>query len=74
MTSKKFSLNWVDLGKGLVVAAGTSVLYFIQSSLDSGSMHFHWKGIGMSAISGAVAYLIKNYFTAPKELPPSSQN
>ncbi len=63
--SKKFSLNWIDLGKGLVIAAGSSILFFIQSSLDSGSLQFHWKGIAMSAISGAVAYLIKNYFTAP---------
>jgi len=65
MTSKKFSINWIDLGKGLVVAAGTSVLYFIQTSIDAGSMQFHWKGVSMAAISGIVAYLIKNFFSAP---------
>lgn len=65
MTSKRYSLNWIDAGKGLVMAVGTSVLFFIQSSLDSGSMQFHWKGIGMSAISGATAYLIKNFFSTP---------
>ncbi len=63
--SKKYSINWVDAGKGLIVAVGTSVLFFIQDSLDTGTLQFHWKGVGMAAISGAVAYLIKNFFSAP---------
>lgn len=65
MTSEKFKLNMLDVGKGLIVAAGTSVLYFIQQSVDAGSLSFNWKGIGMAAIGGAVTYLIKNFFTAP---------
>lgn len=69
MTSKKFTLNWLDAGKGLVVAAGTSALFFVQDCLDSGSMQFHWKKCAMAAISGAVAYLIKNFFSAPKSEP-----
>lgn len=63
--SKQFQLNWIDAGKGLVVAAGTSVLYFVQTSLDSGTMEFHWKSCAMAAVSGAVAYLIKNFFSSP---------
>lgn len=74
MTSKKYTLNWMDAGKGLIVAVGTSVLFFVQSSIDSGSMQFHWKGIGMSAISGAVAYLLKNFFTDTKKLPEPGKN
>jgi len=63
--SKKYSINWIDAGKGLLVAAVTSVLYFVQSSFDTGTMQFHWKGVAMAAISGGTAYLIKNFFTAP---------
>lgn len=63
--SKKYSLNWIDAGKGLLVAAGTSAAYFIQGSLDSGSMQFHWKACAMVAISGAVAYLAKNFLSQP---------
>jgi membrane protein implicated in regulation of membrane protease activity len=68
--SRKFTLNWIDAGKGLVVAGGTSVLYFVQQSLDAGSMQFHWKGVAMAFISGAVAYLLKNWFTGPKSEKP----
>jgi hypothetical protein len=69
MTSKKFSINWIDVGKGLVVAAGTSALFFVQDSLDSGSLEFHWKKCAMAALSGAIAYLIKNFFSAPAKKP-----
>lgn len=63
--SKKFSINWVDAGKGLIVAGLTSLLVFAQESIDSGSLQFHWKPCAMAFIGGAVGYLIKNFFTAP---------
>lgn len=63
--SKKFSLNWVDAGKGLIVAGLTTSLMFVQESLDAGTLQFHWKPCAMAFIAGAVGYLIKNFFSAP---------
>lgn len=62
-TSKQFSLNLQDLLKGLIIAALTPALVIIQQSIAAGSLVFDWKAIGMAAISGGLAYLIKNFFT-----------
>ena len=64
-TSKKFSINWLDIGKALLIAAITPVLVIVQSELDSGKMP-SLKSIGMAAIAGACAYLIKNFFSPSK--------
>jgi len=64
-TSKKFRINWLDLGKALLIAVITPVLVIIQAELDSGVMP-SWKSIGMAAVGGAVAYLIKNFFSPSK--------
>lgn len=61
-TSKQFRVNWRDIAKALLIAAITPVLVIVQSELDSGNMP-SWKSIGMAAVGGAVAYLIKNFFT-----------
>jgi len=63
ITSQKYSLNWRDVSKGLIVAALTPVLVIIQNSLDAGSLTFNWKNIGISAVAGMLAYLVKNFFT-----------
>lgn len=69
--SKKYSLNWHDALKGFITASLTSVLFFAQESLDSGSMTFDWKKLGIAFISGGVGYLIKNFFTDSKEKTPT---
>lgn len=61
--SKKYSLNWHDALKGFITASLTSVLFFVQDSLDSGSMTFEWKKLAIAFVSGGVGYLIKNFFT-----------
>lgn len=60
-TSTQYSLNWKDVGKGLIVAVGTAVLVIIQTSLDAGDLNFNWKQIGIAAIGAAVTYLAKNF-------------
>lgn len=61
-TSKQYSLDWRDLGKGLLVAVVTTVLLAIQTAMDAG-VHLNWKQIGGAALTTAVAYLLKNFFT-----------
>jgi len=58
-------LNWADFGKGLIIAVLTPVLVVIQESVSAGTLTFNWSAIGISAIAGGVAYLIKNFFTVP---------
>jgi len=59
-------LNWNDFGKGLIMAVLTPVVLIIQESVSTGTLTFNWNAIGISAIAGGVAYLIKNLFTAPQ--------
>lgn len=63
ITSKLYSLDKNDLLKGLLMAVVTPCLVIIQSSLDSGTLTLDWKNIGMAAVGGGVAYLLKNFFT-----------
>lgn len=65
-TSNFLSLNWLDLGKGLLMAVLTPVVVVIQQSIEAGVFTFDWKSIGLSAIAGGVAYLVKNFFTSSK--------
>lgn len=64
--SNFLSLGWLDIAKGLVVAILTPVFVIVQQSLDAGVLVFEWKSILMAAIAGALGYLTKNFFTAPK--------
>ena len=57
-------LNLNDILKGLLMAILTPVVVIIQQSLDAGLFVFDWKSIGLAALSGGVAYLVKNFFTA----------
>lgn len=63
VTSAKFSINWRDILKGLTVSVLTSVLMFVQTSVDAGNLEFHWKQIIMVAVGSMAGYLIKNFFT-----------
>lgn len=67
-TSKQFSLNLSDAGKGLLMAVAGAVLAAIQTSLDAGQVTFNWKVISMTAISAGTAYLLKNFFTPSKTI------
>jgi len=62
-TSKQFSVNMIDIVKGLAVAVLTPVFSIMMVSLDAGSLTFDWKIIGTVAISSAMAYILKNFLT-----------
>lgn len=62
-TSNFLSLNMQDALKALLMAILTPCLVIIQASVDAGTLTFDWKHIGMAAVGGGVAYLIKNFFT-----------
>ncbi len=63
VTSKQYSLKLNDFLKGLLMAVGTPVIAVLISSLNSGSLKFDWKAIGIVALSSALMYLSKNFFT-----------
>ena len=63
MKSDRFSLNWNDFLKGLIVAVIMPVLAIVQNSIAEGELTFNWRLIGLTAIGGLVAYLIKNFLT-----------
>lgn len=65
-TSNFLSLNWLDLAKGLLMAVLTPVVVIIQQSIEAGVFTLDWKSIGLAAIGGGFAYLVKNFFTPSK--------
>jgi hypothetical protein len=65
-TSKRFSLNWQDIWKGLKMAVILPALTTIYTSLEAGKLDFDWKTIGMTAALGFIGYLIKNFISPPE--------
>ncbi|HEY4326400.1 MAG TPA: hypothetical protein VGN20_20620 [Mucilaginibacter sp.] len=70
-TSSLFTLNWNDLGKGLLVAVGGAVIGAIETSVKAGSLTFDWKSIGGIALASGLAYLSKNFFTPAQTVTPA---
>jgi hypothetical protein len=62
--SKLFTLNNRDFLKGLAMAVLISAVTIVQQSLDSGTLVLDWRAILIASISGALAYLMKNFFTS----------
>lgn len=65
-TSKKYRIDWRDVGKGLIVAIGTAVFASLQTAFDSNTLEFNWRFVIGSAIAAAAAYLGKNFFEPSK--------
>lgn len=65
-TSKLFDLGKRDFINGFIIAILAPAVLIIQQSLDAGIWTFNWKLIAMASISGAIAYLSKNFFTNSK--------
>lgn len=63
VTSKKYSINWQDVLKGLLIGTLTPVIVIIQASLEAGSLSFNWHQIAMASVAGFVAYIVKNFLT-----------
>jgi len=58
-SSSRWKLNTRDLIQGLLMAIITPVIVVIQQSLDLGILTFDVKAIGMAAIAGALAYIVR---------------
>ena len=63
MNSAFLTLNSKDFLKGLVVAVITAVITIVYTSVQAGHLNFDWKAIGVTALSSALAYIMKNLFT-----------
>ena len=66
MRSKFKALNMIDFGKGLLIAFLTALFTGLIELFQAGPFAFDWvtlQPIVYSAISAALAYLIKNFFT-----------
>lgn len=61
--SKLFSLNVTDFFKGLIMTMIGSVIGIFYSTVQSGSLTFDWAVIKTTALSAALSYLLKNFFT-----------
>jgi hypothetical protein len=65
-TSPLYRLDLQDAVKGLGIAVGGAVISAIETSLNSNSLTFNWKQIGMTALAAGLAYLGKNFFSPSK--------
>lgn len=63
--SNFLSLNWRDFLRGLVMAILTPVATFILNSIDHGEWTLNWHLVYLSAVGGALSYILKNLGTKP---------
>ena len=63
MWTKLGSLRLSDWWRGLIVAVATSPLTIILESLKNGVLTFDFQNIGIVALTGGLAYLLKNMVT-----------
>jgi len=68
--SSQFSLNWRDISRGFIMAVLTPAVVIIQESLKAGHLEFNWTQIGMAAVGGGLAYIVKNFFEPTKQIKP----
>lgn len=68
VTNKQFSLQTRDAIKGLVIAVLTAVLTVAYASLEAGTLNFDWKLIGTTALTSALAYIMKNWLEPTKTI------
>ena len=64
-TSKQFTINWIDIGKSILISAITTVLMLLYPIINAGRFPTttEWKTIAIAAVSSCLSYLIKNFFT-----------
>ena len=63
MKSSLFSLQTKDFVKGLFIAVLTSVITIVYTSVSAGQLEFDWKTIATTALTSALAYVMKNFVT-----------
>lgn len=66
-TSKTFTLNWRDLGKGFLVTVITAILTALLPLFEAGDYAFNWKQILGAGATAGIAYLLKNWLS-PAEI------
>jgi hypothetical protein len=64
--AKLWSWSKTDWARGLIVAIITAPLTIIYESVSKGALVFDWKAIVAAAITGGIAYLLKNLATGAK--------
>ncbi len=64
--AKLWSLAQTDWARGLIVAIITAPLTIIYESVSKGALVFNWNAIIAAAITGGIAYLLKNLATGAK--------
>ena len=72
--SNLFGLNIADFLKAFIMAVLTPVLVIIQQSFALGVLTFDLKAIGLAALSGGAAYLIKQFLTNSNGTPLAPEN
>ena len=66
MNSNFFSLNWLDLAKGLLVAVIGAILTGIYEAITAGALTWTWaffQPIVLTGVAAGIAYLIKNFLS-----------
>jgi len=65
--SKKYSLNYYDAIKAVIMLFITSLLAGVVTSLNAGHLPVKWadwQPIVMTSLCATIAYVIKQFFTA----------
>lgn len=57
------NLNTSDFIKGLIMAVLSTVITVVYQTVEAGSLVFDWNAIGTMALTTALAYIMKNFFT-----------
>ena len=68
IVSKQFSLKQRDAIRGIIIAILTPVIVIIQQSIKANIWVFNWEDIGMAAVGGGFAYLVKNFLEPTKTI------
>ena len=66
MNSNFFSLNWLDLAKGLLVAVIGAILSAVYEAIVGGTLSWTWaffQPIVLTGVAAGIAYLIKNFLS-----------
>ncbi len=61
--SSLFNLNFNDLLKGLIMAAGGGIVSVIVADINQNIWAFNFAALWHGAIVGALPYLVKNFLT-----------
>ncbi len=61
--TKLGTIKLTDWWRGLIIAVATVPLTIIYQSISSGVLTFDWKAIATAAMTGGLAYVLKNLST-----------